>query len=485
MFTAENFVAGQRVMSASADVRPVWNPHTGEQAGVTPMSALQEVDQSVAAAVAASTSWGESSLATRQQIMFALRTALIDHTEELAELITLENGKTIEDARMELRRGIEAVEFSCGIPHLLKGEQSTSASDGVDVQSLRQPLGVVACITPFNFPIMVPLWMLANAIACGNTAVLKPSDKTPSSTTRMAEILVQAGLPAGVLNVVHGDKTAVDRLVTHADVSAVSFIGSSPVAKYIYETAAANEKRVQALGGAKNHLVVMPDADMDAAAQAVIASAFGAAGERCMAVSVVVAVGSAADDIIPRVVSLAKQLRVGDGRLEGHDYGPLITGEHRDKVLGYLEAGAAEGASIVLDGREGEHQDSEGFFLDPCVLDGVTPSMSVYREEVFGPVLSIVRVDTLDEALALINEHELGNGAVVFTEGGGNAREFTLKCKAGMVGVNVPIPTPVGWFSFGGWKSSLFGDLHMYGPDGIRFFTRQKVITSRWFTAHN
>lgn len=480
MKIADNFVGGRRVQSGSGELHPVWNPATGEQIGQTPMSTVAEVEQAVAVARTSADEWGVSPLATRQQLFFAIRQALIDHTEEIARLITLENGKTIEDARMELRRGLEAVEFACGVPQMLKGEHSSNAAAGIDVHSLKQPLGVVACITPFNFPVMVPLWMLANAISCGNAAVLKPSDKTPSSTVRMAEVLFEAGLPAGVLNVVHGDKAAVDVLMADPRIDAVSFIGSTPVAKQVYETAAQNGKRVQALGGAKNHLVVLPDADIEAAAKAVIASAFGAAGERCMAVSVVVAVGDAGDRLVPRIAELATGLDVGDGNDEGRDYGPLISEEHRDRVAGYLSKGVSEGATLVLDGRESDLAKGPGYFLAPSVIDGVTKEMSVYREEIFGPVLSVVRVDTLDEALQLVNDHEFGNGAVVFTEGGGNAREFQLRCRAGMVGVNVPIPTPVGWFSFGGWKSSLFGDSHMYGPDGVRFFTRQKVVTTRW-----
>jgi len=477
---AENFIAGQRVLSESAEQRSVWNPATGEEIGRTPISTDSEVESAVAAAKAAAEGWAQTPLSTRQQIMFSIRQALIDHTEEIAQLITLENGKTIEDARMELRRGLEAIEYACGIPQLLKGEHSSTVANGIDVHSVRQPLGIVACITPFNFPVMVPLWMLANALACGNTAVLKPSDKTPSASLRMVEVLLEAGLPAGVLNLVHGDKDAVETLMSHPDVDGVSFIGSTPVAKIVYETAAANGKRVQALGGAKNHLVVLPDADMEAAANAVVASAFGAAGERCMAVSVLVTVGDAAELLLPRIADLIAGLNVGDGATGGRDLGPLISGEHRDRVASYLDRGVAEGAELYVDGRSETVSQGPGFFLSPSVIDRVTPEMSVYLEEIFGPVLSVVRAATLDEALTLVNEHEFGNGAVIFTEGGGNAREFQLKCNAGMVGVNVPIPTPVGWFSFGGWKSSLFGDSHMYGPDGIRFFTRQKVITTRW-----
>lgn len=480
MKIADNFIGGKRVQSTSENHRSVWNPATGEEIGRTPISSAAEVERAIAVAREASCAWGESALGARQQILFSIRQALIDHTEEIARLITLENGKTIEDARGELRRGLEAVEFACGVPQMLKGEHSSSAAVGLDVHSLKQPLGVVACITPFNFPVMVPLWMLANAISCGNTAVLKPSDKTPSATVRMAEVLCEAGLPAGVLNVVHGDKTAVDILMSHPDIDGVSFIGSTPVAKLVYEVSSANGKRVQALGGAKNHLVVLPDADMEAAANAVIASAFGAAGERCMAVSVVVAVGEAADQLVPRIKELAEGLNVGNGIDEGRDYGPVISSEHKEKVAGYLDKGLAEGASLVLDGRDCDLAKGAGYFLRPSVMDRVTKDMSVYREEIFGPVLSVVRVDTLEQALQLVNDHELGNGAVVFTESGGAAREFQLKCNAGMVGVNVPIPTPVGWFSFGGWKSSLFGDSHMYGPDGVKFFTRQKVITTRW-----
>lgn len=480
MKTAHNFINGKRVTSASQQFRPVWNPATGEQIGQTPVSTPQEIEEVIENSHEAAAVWGETPVATRQQIMFSIRNTLIENTEELAQLITEENGKTIEDARMEVRRGLEAVEFSCGIPHLLKGEHSNTVADGIDVHSLRQPLGVVACVTPFNFPVMVPLWMLANALACGNTAVLKPSDKTPSSTSRMVELLHEAGLPEGVLNLIHGDKHAVDALMTHPLIDGVSFIGSTPVAKKVYEVSAAHGKRVQALGGAKNHLVVLPDADMDAAASAIVSSAFGAAGARCMAVSVLITVGDAADRLIPKIVELANNLRIGDGADPGNDFGPVISAEHREKVASYLDKGATEGATVIVDGRSHELAHEEGYFLGASIIDNVQPNMSVYLEEIFGPVLSVLRLSTLDDALELVNDHSFGNGAVVFTEGGGNAREFQLKCKAGMVGVNVPIPTPVGWFSFGGWKSSLFGDSHMYGPDGIRFFTRQKVVTSRW-----
>lgn len=477
---APNFVAGKRVVSASDRTVDVWNPATGERLGQTRLSTDAEVDDAVACAVSAFETWSRTSLAERQQIFFAVRDALITHTEELAQLITRENGKTIEDARMELKRGLEAVEYACGLPHLLKGEISSGVAGDIDVHSLRQPLGVVACITPFNFPVMVPLWMLANALACGNTAILKPSEKTPSSTLRMVELLNGAGIPDGVLNLVNGDKAAVDGLLSHRDVLAASFIGSTPVAKYVYETAARYGKRVQALGGAKNHMIVLPDANMEAAADAVISAAFGAAGERCMAVSVVVAVGEAGDRLVPLVTERIGRLSMGNGAEPGHDLGPLVSREHRDRVASYIDRGQSDGARVVVDGREHPVSQGDGYFLHPSVLDGVQPTMSVYLEEIFGPVLSVVRTDSYDEAIELVNDHEFGNGAVVFTSSGGHARTFEMECKAGMLGVNVPIPTPVGWFSFGGWKSSLFGDAHMYGPDGIRFFTRQKVITKRW-----
>lgn len=480
MESTSNFVGGKRSQSVSDRTVPVWNPATGDHVADTVLSTDDEVRQAISIATVAFETWSRTSLSERQQIFFSVRDALITNGEELAQLITRENGKTIEDARAEIRRGLEAVEFGCGLPHLLKGEHSSSVARDIDVHSLRQPLGVVACITPFNFPVMVPLWMLANALACGNSVVLKPSEKTPTSTSRLIELMSDAGLPDGVLNLVHGDKAAVDVLLGAPEISAVSFIGSTPVAKYIYTTAAANGKRVQALGGAKNHLVVLPDADMDAAAEAVVSAAFGAAGERCMAVSVVVAVGDAADQLLPRVKELIAQLSVGNGAEAGHDLGPLISREHRDRVADYLERGAAEGAEVVVDGRTHPISSGDGYFLHPSVIDGVTPSMSVYLEEIFGPVVSVVRTDTYDQALELVNEHEFGNGAVVFTTSGAHARTFEVESRAGMIGINVPIPTPVGWFSFGGWKSSLFGDAHMYGPDGVKFFTRQKVITTRW-----
>ncbi|MFT4009064.1 MAG: CoA-acylating methylmalonate-semialdehyde dehydrogenase [Nocardioidaceae bacterium] len=480
MRTTTHLINGKSIDGNSGRTLEVWNPATGEQVGTTVFATVEEVDEAVAAARGATRAWAKMPQSERVQIMFAIRDTLIQHTDELARLITEENGKTLDDARGEIRRGLESVEFACGIPHLIKGEHSSTAASGIDVHSIRQPVGVVACITPFNFPVMVPLWMLANALACGNAVVLKPSEKAPTSTLRMAELLIEAGLPAGVLNLVNGDKVAVDRLLGHREVNAVSFIGSTPVARYVYETGTGYGKRVQALGGAKNHMIVMPDADMDFAAESAVAAGFGAAGERCMAVSVLVAVGSAGDEVVPRIASLIEKLKVGPGLDEGVEMGPLITREHRDKVASYIETCVAEGAELVADGRDAEISRGPGFFLKPTVIDRVTPKMSVYQNEIFGPVLSVVRVDTYEAALRLVNENAYGNGTSIFTRDGGIARDFQTDCEIGMVGVNVPIPTPVGWFSFGGWKSSLFGDVHMYGPDGTRFFTRQKVITTRW-----
>ena len=441
-------------------------------------ASVEEVDAAVAVAKAAFPAWRATSLSRRAEIMFKVRQLVDEHRRDIAALVTAEHGKVLSDALGEVARGLENIEFACGVPHLMKGGFSEQASGGVDVYSIRQPLGVVAGITPFNFPAMVPMWMFANALACGNTFILKPSEKDPSVTNYVAELLHEAGVPAGVYNVVHGDKVAVDRLLTHPDVAALSFVGSTPIARYIYETGTANGKRVQALGGAKNHMIVLPDADIDMAADAGVSAAFGSAGERCMAISVAVAVGGIGDQLVDAIKSRMPAIKIGPGDVPGNEMGPLITAEHRDKVAGYIEAGAKAGAKVLVDGRE--LADRPGFFLGCSLLDHVTPEMSVWSDEIFGPVLSVVRVDTYAEALEVIHRHPYGNGTAIFTRDGGAARQFQYDVQVGMVGINVPVPVPVSYYSFGGWRASLFGDNHMYGPDGIQFYTRTKVVTSRW-----
>jgi malonate-semialdehyde dehydrogenase (acetylating)/methylmalonate-semialdehyde dehydrogenase len=410
--------------------------------------------------------------------MFRLRELVDANRKELASLLTTEHGKVLSDALGEVARGLENIEFACGVPHLLKGAYSEQASGGVDVYSIRQPLGVVAGITPFNFPAMVPMWMFANALACGNTFVLKPSEKDPSASLFLAELLKQAGLPDGTFNVVQGDKVAVDRLLDHPDIAAISFVGSTPIARYIYETGTRNGKRVQALGGAKNHMLVLPDADLDMAADAAVSAAYGSAGERCMAVSVVLAVESIADALVAKIEARVPAIQVGPGSDPSSEMGPLITGEHRDKVAGYLARAEGEGATVVIDGRDGAP--GEGFFLKPSLIDHVRPGMACYDDEIFGPVLSVTRVSGYEEGLRLINDNPYGNGTAIFTRDGGVARQFQFEVNVGMVGINVPIPVPVSYYSFGGWKASLFGDQHMYGPEGVNFYTRGKVVTSRW-----
>jgi malonate-semialdehyde dehydrogenase (acetylating)/methylmalonate-semialdehyde dehydrogenase len=413
--------------------------------------------------------------------MFRMRELVDANRKEIASLLTLEHGKVTSDALGEVARGLENIEFACGIPALLKGGYSEQASTGIDVYSIRQPLGVVAGITPFNFPAMVPMWMFANALVCGNAFVLKPSEKDPSASMFVADLLRQAGLPDGVFNVVHGDKVAVDRLLEHPDVAAVSFVGSTPIAKYVYETGTRHGKRIQALGGAKNHMLVLPDADLDMAADAAVSAAYGSAGERCMAVSVVLAVDSVADDLVARIAARVPQIKVGPGAEPDSEMGPLISREHRDKVAGYVDGAAKEGATVVVDGREGVGGAmGDGFFLKPSLLDRVRPGMRCYEDEIFGPVLSVVRVASYDEGLRTINSNPYGNGVALFTRDGGVARQFQFDVNVGMVGINVPIPVPVSYYSFGGWKASLFGDQHMYGPEGINFYTRGKVVTSRW-----
>ncbi|MFZ5846732.1 MAG: CoA-acylating methylmalonate-semialdehyde dehydrogenase [Actinomycetota bacterium] len=475
----EHWINGKPTALDSTRTGPVHNPATGEVTGEVLLASPDDVVAAVASAREAAQEWRESSLSRRAAVLFAFREILHARTDELAAVVTAEHGKVLADAAGEVARGLENVEFATGLPHLLKGGYSEQASTGVDVYSMRQPLGVVAGITPFNFPVMVPLWMCANAIAAGNAFVLKPSEKDPSASMLLAEMWQQAGLPDGVFTVLHGDRDAVDGLLAHPDVAAVSFVGSTPVARHIYETGTAHGKRVQALGGAKNHMVVLPDADVDLAADAAVSAAYGAAGERCMAISVVVAVGAVADPLVEAVAARLPRLVVGDGAAPGTDMGPLITAEHRDRVASYVAAGEQAGARVVVDGRSADLP-SQGFFLGTTLLDDVTPDMTVYTDEIFGPVLSVVRVASYDEALELVNSNRYANGTAIFTRDGGAARRYQRDVEVGMVGVNVPIPVPVAYYSFGGWKASLFGDSHMYGQEGLNFYTRNKVVTSRW-----
>jgi len=479
VYTIDHWINGQRVAGASGNTGPVFNPATGQQQGEVALASVAEVDKAVAVAKETFATWRSSSLSKRADILFAFRQIVHSRRDEIANLVSQEHGKVPSDAAGELARGLENIEFACGIPQGLKGSYSEQVSSGVDVYSLRQPLGVVAGITPFNFPAMVPMWMFANAIATGNTFILKPSEKDPSVSLLIAEMLADAGLPPGVFNVVHGDKVAVDRILEHPDIQAVSFVGSTPIAKYIYATGTANGKRVQALGGAKNHMVVLPDADVDMAADAAVSAGFGSAGERCMAISVVVAVGGVGDKLVDAIAARMPKVKVGPGTDPDAEMGPLITGEHRDKVASYLAGAPAEGATVVVDGREADLP-TDGYFLGVSLIDQVKPGMKVYDEEIFGPVLSVVRVDTYEEAVDLINSHQYGNGTAIFTRDGGAARQFQFDIQVGMVGINVPIPVPVAYYSFGGWKASLFGDANMYGPAGVDFYTRTKTVTSRW-----
>ena len=479
MRTIDHWINGALVPSASGRTSPVYNPATGEVQAEVGLASIAEVDLAVANAKETFATWRHTSLSKRSEIMFAFRQLIVENRAKIADLVSIEHGKVPSDAAGELARGLENIEFACGIPSLLKGGYSEQVSGGVDVYSIKQPLGVVAGITPFNFPAMVPMWMFANAIATGNCFILKPSEKDPSVTLFMAELLAQAGLPAGVFNVVQGDKVSVDRILEHPDIAAVSFVGSTPIAKYIYSTGTANGKRVQALGGAKNHMVVLPDADIDMAADAAVSAAYGSAGERCMAISVVVAVGDVADPLIKAISARLPKIKVGAGTDPTAEMGPLITGEHRDKVASYLAGAAGEGASVVVDGRDADVP-AQGFFLGVSLVDNVKPGMKVYDEEIFGPVLVVTRVDTYEEAVALVNKHQYGNGTAIFTRDGGAARQFQFEINVGMVGINVPIPVPVAYYSFGGWKASLFGDSNMYGPAGIEFYTRTKTVTSRW-----
>ena len=477
-----HLVAGDPWEGTAERTSPVFNPATGEQTGVLDLASAEVVDEVVATAKAAWVAhWQRVSLTKRTQVLFAFRELLNARKAEIAALITAEHGKVLSDAEGEVTRGLEVAEFACGIPQLLKGGFSENVSTGVDVYSIRQPLGVVGIISPFNFPAMVPLWFVPIAIACGNAVVIKPSEKDPSAVNAVAALWKEAGLPDGVLNVVHGDKEAVDALLEHPDVRAISFVGSTPIAKYVYETGTRNGKRVQALGGAKNHMLVLPDADLDLAADAAVNAGFGSAGERCMAISALVVVEPVADALIAKIADRVGKLVTGDGT-RGCDMGPLVTAAHRDKVASYLDSGVRDGATLVVDGREGdvEAEGDGGFFLRPTLFDNVRPGMSVYDDEIFGPVLSVVRVHSYDEGLALINDNPYGNGTAIFTNDGGAARRFQNEVEVGMVGVNVPIPVPMAYFSFGGWKNSLFGDSHAHGMEGVHFFTRGKVVTSRW-----
>jgi len=473
-----HWMGGQAVAGAGDRHLPVYDPATGEQQAYLVAATAEETSAAVAAALAAYPGWRAASLSRRAEVMFRFRELVDANRKEIASLVSSEHGKTVADAGGEVARGLENVEFATGAPHLLKGGYSEQASHGVDVYSIRQPLGVVAGITPFNFPAMVPMWMFCNALVCGNTFVLKPSEKDPSVSLLLADLLRQAGLPDGAFNVVQGDRTAVDSLISHPDVQALSFVGSTPVARQIYEAGTRAGKRVQALGGAKNHMVVLPDADIGAAADAAVSAGYGSAGERCMAISVVVAVGASADPLVGAIQERIGRIAIGPATDPDAEMGPLISREHRDRVAGYLaDPGPAE---VVVDGRAAPVAQGPGFFLGASLVDRVPADSPLYTDEIFGPVLSVVRVDTYEEALRLVNDNPYGNGTAIFTRDGGAARRFQYDVVCGMVGVNVPVPVPVAYYSFGGWKSSLFGDLHMYGPDGIQFYTRSKVVTSRW-----
>jgi malonate-semialdehyde dehydrogenase (acetylating)/methylmalonate-semialdehyde dehydrogenase len=479
--TVPAWIDGKAVMSQGLHHSrwgDVFNPATGQVTRRVPLCDQNVIDKAVKAAAAAFPGWRDTPPLRRARVMQRFLYLLQKNQKALASIVTDEHGKTLPDAMGSVQRGIEVVEFACGIPHLLKGEHSENVGTQVDTHSMRQPVGVCAGITPFNFPVMVPLWMFPMAIACGNSFILKPSEKVPSASIRMAELFKEAGLPDGVFNVVHGDKVAVDAILNHPGIHALSFVGSTPIAKYIYETCAKAGKRVQALGGAKNHAVVLPDADLEFAADALIGAAYGSAGERCMAISAVVAVGAAGDKLVSLLKEKAQNIKVGPGDRDGVDMGPLVTGEHRDKVRQFIEKGKSEGAKVVLDGGTSAMQ--EGFFLGTTLFDHVTPQMEIYKNEIFGPVLVVLRADTLEEAINLINSNPYANGTAIFTESGGAARRFAAEIQVGMVGVNVPIPVPVAFFSFGGWKNSLFGDLHVHGPEAIKFYTRTKTITTRW-----
>lgn len=474
-----HWIDGKVVPGNSGRTGPVYNPALGEQSAEVDLASAEEIDFAVASAKEAFSSWRAVGLSRRAEILFRMRELLDANRKEVAALVSAEHGKVLSDAEGEVARGLENLEFACGVPHLLKGAYSEQVSRGVDVHSVMQPLGVVAGITPFNFPAMVPLWMMANAIACGNAFLLKPSEKDPSPSMLIAELWKRAGLPEGVFSVVHGDKVAVDRILEHPDIAAVSFVGSTPIARHIYETGTHYGKRVQALGGAKNHMVVLPDADVGLAADAAVSAGYGSAGERCMAISVIVAVGSIADPLVAAIEERVSKLKVGPGDDPSSEMGPLVTREHLQKVSSYLDAEALGGAQVVVDGRRLTPPGS-GFFIGPSLVDRVRPGSRVYDDEIFGPVLSVLRVGTYAEAVELVNSNPYANGVAIFTRDGGAARQFGVDAEVGMIGVNVPIPVPVSYYSFGGWRASLFGDTHMYGPDGIRFYTRSKVVTSRW-----
>ena len=476
-----HWIDGARVAGASGRFGPVYDPALGTIARTVDFASVDEVDAAVASAAAAFPAWRATSLSRRTEILFRVRNLVEAHRTELAAHLTAEHGKVTSDALGEIARGLENLEFACGIPTLIKGGFSEQASTGVDVYQVRQPLGVVAGITPFNFPAMVPMWMFGNAIACGNTFILKPSEKDPSAAMLMAELLAEAGVPPGVFTVVQGDRVAVDRLLEHPAIAAVSFVGSTPIARHIYETATKNGKRVQALGGAKNHMLVLPDADIDMAADAAVSAGYGSAGERCMAIATIVAVGDVADPLIEAIRARLPRVTVGPGTDPASQMGPLVTRQHMEKVASYLESAPAQGATVIADGREHPlHRAGVGFFLGASLIDHVDAGMDCYRDEIFGPVLTVIRVRTYEEGVRLINANPYGNGAAIFTRDGGAGRRFQFEVNAGMVGINVPIPVPVAYYSFGGWKASLFGDLHMYGPEGIQFYTRAKVVTSRW-----
>ncbi|HEU4977047.1 MAG TPA: CoA-acylating methylmalonate-semialdehyde dehydrogenase [Baekduia sp.] len=477
--TIEHRIGGVATRGASTRTAPVYDPATGEQQAEVLLAEQADIDAAVQAARAAFPAWRDTSVVKRARVMFRFRDLLEEHLDELARIIASEHGKVVDDAKGEITRGMEVVEYACGIPELLKGEFSEQVSSDVDAWSFRQPLGVCAGITPFNFPAMVPMWMHPMAIATGNTFVLKPSERDPSASLLIAELYAQAGLPDGVFNVVHGDKVAVDAILDHPDIAAVSFVGSTPIARYVHGRASESGKRVQALGGAKNHAIVLPDADLDFAATQLVSAGFGSAGQRCMAISVAVAVGEAGDEIVERVAAKAREIRVGSGLDPESEMGPVVTAEARERITGYIDRAAEAGAEVVVDGRELE-VDGDGFFIGPTLFDHVTTDMEIYRDEVFGPVLVVVRADSLDEAIALINRGSFANGTSIFTSSGRAARRFGREIEVGMVGINIPIPVPMAFHSFGGWKDSLFGDMHVHGPEGVRFYTRAKAITSRW-----
>jgi malonate-semialdehyde dehydrogenase (acetylating) / methylmalonate-semialdehyde dehydrogenase len=479
--TITHWIGGKPATGSSDRTSPVWNPATGEQQAEVALASVDDVDSAVRTAKAAFESWGQSSLSQRTKILFKFRELVNANVQKLAEAISDEHGKVVSDARGEVQRGLEVIEFACGIPTLLKGDFSDQVSTGVDVYSFRQPLGVCVGITPFNFPAMVPMWMYPVAIATGNTFVLKPSERDPSASMLVAELWAEAGLPDGVFNVVHGDKTAVDALLEHPDVAAVSFVGSTPIARYIYETGTASGKRVQALGGAKNHAIVLPDAPIDYASDHLVAAAFGSAGERCMAISTAVTVGSAGDELISAVSEKARAVKVGPGRERDSEMGPVVTQAARERIVGLIGSGEQQGATLAVDGRGLAVPGHEnGFWVGPTVIDQVQPSMDVYKEEIFGPVLVNLRADSVDEAIQLINSNPYGNGTAIFTSSGEAARRFQRGVNVGLIGINVPIPVPMAYYSFGGWKDSLFGQSHIHGPEGVAFYTRAKVVTSRW-----